>query len=102
MPRKTVTENDKIQFNELYLQYGTYAEVARQTGFSASTVRKYIVNNYVSKEKIEEVKNVFYEDIADLRPTFDFPKSLREWQELFLYTKEEKEETEELRKEILI
>lgn len=102
MPRKTVTENDKIQFNELYLQYGTYAEVARQTGFSASTVRRYIVDNYVSKETLEEVKNVFHEDIKDLKPKFDFPKSLKEWQELFLYTEEEQQEAEELRKEILI
>ena len=102
MPRKTVSEEDKIQFNELYLIHGTYAEVARQTGFSASTVRKYIVNNYVSQEKLEDIKNIFDADIADLKPKFDFPKSLKEWQELFLYTEEEKQEAEELRKEILI
>ena len=43
MARHTVTDNDKIQFNELYLQCGTYAEVARRTGFSASTVKRYII-----------------------------------------------------------
>ena len=102
MPRRTVTENDKIQFNELYLKHGTYAEVARQTGFSASTIRKYIVDNYVSVESIAEIENKFEEDIKNLKPKFDFPKSLKEWQELFEWTKEEKEECEELRKEILI
>ena len=41
MARK-VTNEDIIRFNEIYAQCGTYAEVARQTGWSASTVRKYI------------------------------------------------------------
>ena len=46
MARK-VTNEDIIQFNELYAKYGTYAEVARQTGWSASTVRKYITPGQV-------------------------------------------------------
>lgn len=41
-----VTDADKININTLYLQYGTKAEVARQTGFSASTVAKYIIPNF--------------------------------------------------------
>ena len=102
MPRKTVSEEDKIQFNELYLKYGTYAEVARQTGFSASTVRRYIVSNYVPQETLDEIKIKFTKNIDDLKPKFDFPKSLQEWQLLFEYTEEEKQEIEELRKEINI
>lgn len=51
-----VTESVKIEFNELYLKYKTYAEVARQTGFSASTVKKYIIPNFVSRENIKFTK----------------------------------------------
>ncbi len=46
MARK-VTNEDIIRFNEIYAQCGTYAEVARQTGWSASTVRKYITPGQV-------------------------------------------------------
>ena len=37
-----VTNEDILRINELYYKYKTYAEVARQTGFSASTVKKYV------------------------------------------------------------
>ncbi len=46
MARK-VTNEDIIRMNEIYAQCGTYAEVARQTGWSASTVRKYIIPGQV-------------------------------------------------------
>lgn len=42
-----ITNEDIIRMNDLYLQYHTYAEVARQTGFSPSTVRKYIQKDWV-------------------------------------------------------
>ena len=45
MARK-VTNEDIKQFNELYYRYKSFAEVARQTGWSASTVSKYIDKNY--------------------------------------------------------
>ena len=45
MARKVTTDDIK-QFNELYSKYKSYAEVARQTGWSASTVSKYIDKNY--------------------------------------------------------
>ena len=42
MARK-VTEEDKILINELYIKLKTYAAVARETGFSPTTVKKYII-----------------------------------------------------------
>lgn len=42
-----VTEEDIIHMNEEYLKCGTYTGVARRTGFSPSTVRKYIKNDYI-------------------------------------------------------
>ena len=37
-----VTNEDILRINELYYKHKTYAEVARQTGFAASTVKKYV------------------------------------------------------------
>ena len=45
MARKVTTDDIK-QFNELYYELKSYAEVARRTGWSASTVSKYIDKNY--------------------------------------------------------
>ena len=44
MARK-VTKEEIALFNELYIIHGTYAAVARETGWSPSTVAKYIVKN---------------------------------------------------------
>lgn len=65
-----VTQKDIKQFNELYYRYKTYAEVARQTGFSASTVKKYIVPNYIPEAQIQLIK--FTEDLIPELPTFYF------------------------------
>ena len=43
---KKVTQDDILQMNLLYLELGTYAAVARKTGFSAGTVKKYIAENF--------------------------------------------------------
>ena len=40
--RKRVTPEDVKNFHALYEKHGTYAEVARRTGFSASTIRRYV------------------------------------------------------------
>ena len=46
---RRVTPADIIEFHRLYTKYGTYAEAARYTDFSASTVRKYIKLGTVPK-----------------------------------------------------
>lgn len=48
-----VTQEDIIRINDLYLKLKTKAAVARATGFSASTVSKYIIKDYVPKEEIK-------------------------------------------------
>ena len=42
MMSKAVTPDEVKEFHRLYEQYGSYAEVARRTGRSASTIGKYI------------------------------------------------------------
>lgn len=95
-----LTEEDKIRINELYIKYGTYAEVARQTGFSPATVRKYIIPNFTPKSEIS--KRIFTtEEIPlniDLTP---FIKS-DNLGEFCVLSKEEEEEIKELWKEMVI
>ena len=93
-----VTKEDQIRMNELYLKYKTYAEVARQTGFSPSTVKKYIIPNFIPDSQIEIKK------FTGVLPNnfIQLPKSLKEWAHLLELTEEEKLEIEEVRKEILI
>lgn len=94
-----VTQEDKIRMNELYLKYKTYAEVARQTGFSASTVKKYIISDFVPQDKLKIKK--FDKIIPDTFPA-DFPKNHDEWASLLAFTNLEAANMQELRKEILI
>ena len=101
MAQRRVTDEDKIQFNELYLQCGTYAEVARQTGFSASTVKRYIISNYVSVNAVAENIIAFNKDIKDISE-IDFPNNRKEFYNLFVLSEEEMRECDLLRKEILI
>ena len=102
MPRKTVQEADKIKFNELYLQFGTYAEVARQTGFSASTVRRYIIPGYVAQDILNDLKVEFAGELQNLGPKIPYPQTASDWQDLFIMSEEEKKECDKLRKEIVI
>ena len=41
-----VTQKDIERINDLYLELGTYAAVAREVGFSASTVKRYVIPGY--------------------------------------------------------
>ena len=54
---KRVTNEDIRLMNELYYKYKSYAEVARQTGWSSSTVSKYIDKNFkpIDETKIKHV-----------------------------------------------
>lgn len=101
MARHTVTDNDKIQFNELYLQCGTYAEVARRTGFSASTVKRYIIPNYVSINAVAENIIPFDKEILTI-DQISFPNDRKEFYNLLVLTDIEKQECEKLREELLI
>lgn len=51
---RRITIEDIRKINDLYYHCHNYAEVARQTGWSASTVRSYVDKNYnpVNEENI--------------------------------------------------
>lgn len=51
---RRVSVDDIRQMNEIYYQCKSYAETARQTGWSAATVRNYIDKNFspIMEDKI--------------------------------------------------
>ena len=51
---KRITPEDIIIINETYLICKTYSATAKATGWSASTVAKYVDKNYISKGEIGE------------------------------------------------
>ena len=96
---KRITEEDKIQINELYLRIGTYAGVAKEMGIGAATVKKYIIPDYVSKEQIA-IKHFGLEDL----PEFDTScfKGVDNYGELCVYNEDEEADIKELWNEILV
>lgn len=99
MARKVTTDDIK-QFNELYYKFKSYAEVARQTGWSASTVSKYIDKNYIPVLKSEihrfDPKTELPEFSTDI---FDEAFSLGD---LCTLSAEEKSEITELWRELAV
>lgn len=98
MARKVTTDDIK-QFNELYYKYKSYAEVARQTGWSASTVSKYIDKSYVPVDPSSVIR-------FNLKDVPEFSTALFEGIDnyglLCVLTDDEEKEVEELWKEVQI
>lgn len=89
---KKVTKEDIVRFNELYIIHGTYAAVARETGWSPSTVAKYIVKNQAPAAKIVPFSSTI-PAVEDILPPQDFG----EW---LVLSDEEIEQVKELWKEL--
>lgn len=93
-----ITDEIKIQINELYLELGVKKRVAEIVGCSPSTVSKYIIEGYVSQK-----------DKAEL-PPFDEskitgPRRYKDWAEFFdncVLTEEEWADMREIQKEVMI
>ena len=101
MARFVITQDKIIEINELYLKIGTYAGVSRELGGSPSptTVKKYIIPGYMSKENIN--RKTFHKD--DL-PEFaiDLFNGVDNWGDLCRLSEDEKKEVKELWNELLI
>lgn len=96
-----VTNEDILRINELYYKYKVYAEVARQTGFSASTVKKYVIPGW----QPVQVENIIHFDIAQLPDFTEAVKIFRgidNYGNLCVLTEFEQKEVEELWKELAV
>ena len=98
MARKVTTDDIK-QFNELYYKYKSYAEVARQTGWSASTVSKYVDKNF----QPVAVESIVHFDASQL-PVFSTTtfETVANLGDLCTMSDAEKEEIKELWKELTV
>ena len=94
-----VTSEDILRMNKIYYKTRVFAEVARQTGFSASTVRKYVDVNW----KPIENENIIKFDMNDL-PEFDTTcfKGIENYGDLCVLTEREQDEMKELLKELVV
>ena len=94
-----VTSEDILRMNEIYYKTRVFAEVARQTGFSASTVRKYVDVNW--KPVVSE--NIIRFEMDDL-PEFDTTcfKGVDNYGELCVLTERELDEMKELWGELAV
>ncbi|MBQ6629315.1 MAG: hypothetical protein IJH65_10950 [Methanobrevibacter sp.] len=95
-----VTQEDIININELYVKHKTYAAVARETGFAPSTVKKYVIPDYIPQDKIE--KKIFTEDQIPENLDYSLFKGVENWAPLCKLTETEIAEIKELWKEITI
>ena len=98
---KRVTNEDILVFNEIYYKTKNYAQVARETGFSASTVRKYIDKNW---EPVQS-ENIIHFDIAQLPDFSEAVKIFRginNYGNLCVLTELEQKEVEELWRELAV
>lgn len=92
---KRVDNEAIILINEAYLACGTYSGAAAATGWSPSTVKKYIIPNYKSEQKIEEVS-------IELPPLEEIADKLPPWYDLTCLTPEEEKEIKLIWKEMVV
>jgi len=94
---RRVTEEDIIQMNEAFLLCGTYSGAAKATGWSASTVKKYIISGYTS-----QIDAVVRESMITLPDLDEVVANLRQMANATMLTSEEALEVTELWKELIM
>ena len=96
-----VTNEDIIRINELYYKYKVYAEVARQTGFSASTVKKYVIPGW---QPVVETEIIRFDmnSLPDFQKAVEIFRGVQNYGNLCVLTEFEKEEIKELWKELVV
>ena len=98
---KRVTNEDILKFNEIYYKTKTYAEVARETGFSASTVKKYINKNW-QPVVVENIKRFDLVNLPNFEKAVEIFRGIDNYGNLCVLTEYEIEEIKELWEELAI
>ena len=92
---KVITQKEIQEINRLYAELHTYAAVARKTGFSPATVKKYVIKDYVPVDEANFKR--FNRPLPEFDPTMF---RCNDWGALCVLSEDEKKEIKELRKEI--
>lgn len=96
-----VTNEDILRINELYYKHKTYAEVARQTGFAASTVKKYVISGW-TPVAAENIVRFSIEQIPDFQDSVKIFRGIDNYGELCVLSEHEVKQIEELWAEMVI
>ncbi len=92
---RLITQKEIKEINRLYAKLHTYAAVARATGFSPATVKKYVIPNY---NEPDPSTFIHYEGpLPEFDPT---PFRGKMWGTMLTLSDEEKAEIEILHKEL--
>ena len=96
-----ITNEDILRINKLYYKHKTYAEVARQTGFAASTIKKYVVPGWepVKTENIIRFDLVNLPNFYEVTPLF---RGIENYGDLCVLSDEEKIEMKSLWEELAV
>lgn len=90
-----VTNEDILRINEIYYKTKVYAETARQTGFSASTVKKYIIPNWAPVAS-ENIVRFDMAQLPDFTSAAEIFRGIDNYGNLCILTNFEKNEIEQL------
>jgi hypothetical protein len=96
-----VTNEDILRINELYYKHKVYAEVARQTGFSASTVKKYVISGW-KPIVVENIVRFSLEQLPDYKEVVKIFRGVDNYGYLCQLTPSEAEEIKELWAEMVM
>lgn len=93
-----VTADNILDFNKRYYACHNYSQVARETGFSTSTIRKYIDKNW---KPIDETKRKIFnpKTLSDEFDTSMF-NGIENFGDLCVLSEEERMELMELQEEL--
>lgn len=97
---RRVTIDDIRRINEIYYQCKSYAETARQTGWSASTVRAYVDKNF--SPVLENQIHRFNPDTELPEFSTDMFEYVENYGDLCVLSDEEKVEIAKLWEEIVL
>ena len=96
-----VTNEDILRINEIYYKTKVYAETARQTGFSASTVKKYVIPGWKPVAQTE-VKRFDMNLVPDFQKAVEIFRGVSNYGHLCTLSDFEKQEIKELWEELAI
>ena len=96
-----VTNEDILRINEIYYKTKVYAETARQTGFSASTVKKYVIPGWQPVVQAE-IKRFDINSLPDFQKAVEIFRGIDNYGNLCVLTDYEIQEIQELWKELAV